>query len=462
MKKCGSKVCQFEPFVKMGNERIPTVPIGGSFVYLGKIFTFTMDTSEIKESIISDINSYVDKTDRLPIKPLNKIKILQLYVFSKIRWQFTIYKLSETWVKEKLDNNIIGKFIRKWLQLPVSGNITHLTLPSRHLGINIKTAATLYNNCQISLRKILRCSINPEIRKLAEITKGKNIRYDEIVKDAISHSTNDNNITQWCIKLEKNNERKKVWNQFMGLKEQCKIISFILEHCRAMEIKLWQDTVTRLTTNLFAFCRKALILCLSNASNLKRWGINPDGMCKLCNNLQTQFHVLSNCVNALDRYTWRHNSILYTIYQHISFKLPLDMELYVDLDELRLPSPALLFSNQRPDLVIKQGHNYTVIELTCPNEGRLLLSREYKAERYKLLKDQLLTQCEKFDLILVEVSTLGFMSKNIKSFIDVLRKVNCDTTRCLSKCCEVAIRCSFYIYCRRDKPWTNPDKLNFV
>ena len=213
---------------------------------------------------------------------------------------------------------------------------------------------------------------------------------------------------------------------------------------------------------MFAFCRKALIHCLPTASNRKIWGFISDGLCSLCKCLQTQFHVLSNCTHSLRRYTWRHDSILYTVIQHISSSLPQDYELYADLPQLRLPSPAILFQNQRPDIIIKHGNNYIIIELTCPNESRLILSRDYKVDKYKNLKDNLLYPCDKFELVFFEVSTLGFMSINVGSFRKVLRTLKCDENRVISKCCEVAIRCSFFIYCRRDKSWTDPDILNFV
>ena len=348
------------------------------------------------------------------------------------------------------------------MQIPVCGNISHLTLPKRDLGFNLITAVNLCNGCQISLRKILKCSPNQEIRYLANLTETKNIRYDHVVNEAIDSSSNDANIKHWCNKIVKRTERGNTWTNFMGLKEQCIIIKFLIENCRASEISLWQDTVSKLTTNLFSFCRKSLIFCLSNASNLKRWGLHADGLCTLCKCVQTQFHVLSHCSNSLDRFTWRHDSVLYTISRHILSTLPDSFEFFVDLPELRLPSPALLFTNQRPDIVMKEGKRYIVIELTCPNEQRLLLSRDYKAEKYKHLRNQLVNDCEDFKLVLVEISTLGFMSSNIKSFIDILKELNCNSKRLLSKCCEVAIRCSFFIYCRRDKTWPNPEILNYV
>ena len=80
---------------------------------------------------------------------------------------FNIYNLTETWVAENI-NNTINKHYRKWLQLPISSNITHLTLPKTKLGLNIKTAKQSCIECKLSARRILESS--KEANKLYELT----------------------------------------------------------------------------------------------------------------------------------------------------------------------------------------------------------------------------------------------------------------------------------------------------
>ena len=101
--------------------------------------------------------------DKLPLTPLNKISIVQVYVFNKIRWRFSIYDLTETWVDENIDK-IILKFVRKWCQLPVCANVQHLSFPLSKLDANFKSAKTLYNQCKLLTSRILRQSKNPEIK----------------------------------------------------------------------------------------------------------------------------------------------------------------------------------------------------------------------------------------------------------------------------------------------------------
>ena len=48
------------------------------------------------------------------------------------------------------------------------------------------------------------------------------------------------------------------------------------------------------------FCRKALILCLPNKSNLYYWKITEDNQCFFCHHMQVQLHALSNCKKMLE------------------------------------------------------------------------------------------------------------------------------------------------------------------
>ena len=109
-------------------------------------------------------------------------------MFSKLRWNFSIYDIGETWISQNIDNQL-SKYYRKWLQIPVSGNITHLCLPKNNLGVDIKAGKQLYRECKISTRRILKCSINSEARQLYELTTYKNVLADNIVNDVCDDPT---------------------------------------------------------------------------------------------------------------------------------------------------------------------------------------------------------------------------------------------------------------------------------
>ena len=140
-----------------------------SFTYLGKDFNFGMDYTAIKLSLKDKVLNYFLKIDLLPLHPKNKLLILQRYVFSKIKWQFSMYQLTETWVKQNIDDFIINKYIRKWLCMPISANVTHLSLPAKYLGLDIISAKQTYLQCQLSVNRIIKSTSNAETKRLYEI-----------------------------------------------------------------------------------------------------------------------------------------------------------------------------------------------------------------------------------------------------------------------------------------------------
>ena len=55
--------------------------------------------------------------------------------------------------------------------------------------------------------------------------------------------------------------------------------------------------------------------------------------------------------------------------------------------------------------------------------------------------------CESFQVITLEVTTLDFVSKNISKS----PQINLSDNRIIAKCVQVALRATLYIYCRRNK-----------
>ena len=56
---------------------------------------------------------------------------------------------------------------------------------------------------------------------------------------------------------------------------------------------------------------------------------------------------------------------------------------------------------------------------------------------------------------------LDFISDNMKDFNVLARELKLDHNRLIEKCLETALRASYDIFTRRDKPWTNPAFLCF-
>ena len=130
--------------------------------------------------------------------------------------------------------------------------------------------------------------------------------------------------------------------------------------------------------------------------------------------------MLNNCPTAVQsgRYTWRHDSFLFTICHYHSMLERCGYTIYADI--LGNKNPSELFRNLRPDIVLLKQDSLVSIELTCCFETNLINSRYYKIERYCNLEEDFLNV--KVKKLYVEVSSLGFLPKNIKELKTLCRQ----------------------------------------
>ena len=135
----------------------------------------------------------------------------------------------------------------------------------------------------------------------------RNAKIDDVIASA------DINLPSYkfkkvCDTTLKKKERDTICEKFMVFNEQSKIISLIVDETFVSDIINWTKVTNKLPANIFRFCRRYLVVSLANNSNLHRWKFSNNGLCSLCNKLQTEFYVFNNCKQALERYTWRHDS----------------------------------------------------------------------------------------------------------------------------------------------------------
>ena len=101
----------------------------------------------------------------------------------------------------------------------------------------------------------------------------------------------------------------------------------------------------------------------------------------MCQKAETQLHIFSNCTNYLNRYTWRHDSILKTISNKVSRHQCQNVQIFVDCDNLAFPCTSDLFRSSRPDMVVKIAGKIIVLELTVCFDTNTEKSRNYKQNR---------------------------------------------------------------------------------
>lgn len=96
-----------------------------------------------------------------------KIDALSLGMQSLLRWNFTVYKFTKTFVKST--EELINAAIKQWLGHPPSGNMDFYYLPISERGLGVPSLIALFNQCQALEAHTLQHSTDPGVHKLAAV-----------------------------------------------------------------------------------------------------------------------------------------------------------------------------------------------------------------------------------------------------------------------------------------------------
>ena len=127
--------------------------------------------------------------DMKPLHPENKLLLYSRYVLSKFSLHFTVADISKIWIIENIDP-VVNGFIRKWLDILISGTSGNVFPDRNKFGLNICPPSVKFIQCQTVLRYSLKKSRNDSIKDLWKSSScHTNIQYDvykstkEVLKD---------------------------------------------------------------------------------------------------------------------------------------------------------------------------------------------------------------------------------------------------------------------------------------
>ncbi len=198
------------------------------------------------------------------------------------------------------------------------------------------------------------------------------------------------------------------------------------------------------------------------------WKKSENALCKVCFNTQTLQHVVSACKVHLEegRYTWRHNSVLKIIADYL-VSVSNNIELYCDITGYMSPS-IITGEQKRPDIVVidkQRSCMVFVLELTVGFETRIKDNAVRKHNHYSGLCSELRNQYNRVKFVNISVGVLGIVGKSSRSFIDFISNDllldNQKTNYLIAKIGACCIRSTYYIFCRKDKDWTEPNLLTW-
>ena len=171
-------------------------------------------------------------------------------------------------------------------------------------------------------------------------------------------------------------------------------------------------------------------------------------------------HVVAGCSSYLNRFTWRHDSIL----NFIANNIPLQnfQNIFADLPGFSNPS-IITGDKHRPDLLLTTKDNCLyILELTVGYETNLRNNIERKQAKYAALIQDQMNHFKTVKFVNLSVGALGVFDQESSSFIEMLKKLNVDNNHqkyVIRKIINIAIRSTYYIFCCRDKEWSNPNLM---
>ena len=178
IKKYSKKSLQFQPKLFCNLQTVPSVKDGESLKYLGRFFDFEMSNENHKTKLLSLFTSLLKEIDDLPLHSKNKLLLYHRYVLSKVSCHFTVADLSRTWVIENIDNPI-SKYIRLWLDLPISATLAGIDHSKDQFSLNLQLPSFKFTQCQTVSRNALNPSPNTNIQTLWKKTSNDmNLQYD--------------------------------------------------------------------------------------------------------------------------------------------------------------------------------------------------------------------------------------------------------------------------------------------
>ena len=242
------------------------------------------------------------------------------------------------------------------------------------------------------------------------------------------------------------------------------LLSFLLDNSLKQPNSLRSKTQSKVPTNIFNFTIKYLNNTLSTRKNLYLWNLSPTSDYSSCSQPESLLHVVAGCKTYLDqgRFTWRHNSALNFLAQ--TFQAIGSSKLYVDLPAYL--SPCIVTGDSlRPDLLLISPNNCLyILELTVGFETHLDINSHRRKEKYRPLLKDLNCNYRQVQLVDLSMSCLGIFGHSSDSFLEMCKCIGIDQSHLnyiLSKISSIIIRTTYYIFCSRNKPWSNPELLSY-
>ena len=384
-----------------------------------------------------------------------KVDIYDRYLCSCVRFDLQVCDMSQSSL-EDLDT-LVRKFIRRWCRMPQSTHIGHVLHSS---GLNIELPSDLFtfghaatlmspSSCDSALHEAVDIALNVSTAHAQKVSHASSVV--EIVRNCSNKSELKNHCRNARDSVVENHSKSCIkqggWLEALAQMDQ--------------DVK-WKASLSGLSEPAYLFVMRALVDALPTNSNLAMWKKISSSSCQACgSSKQTLLHVLNNCQNKLDLYTWRHNNILLHLKNFIMSNLQ-DCDVYCDIAvesgqfkdaKVRTVPSDIFVTNLRPDIVIVRRaiKHISLLELTVPFESNIAKAQERKADRYSPLVAGLQEAGYDCDFLSLEIGSRGIAAqgtcRTVRSLSHSSRK---DARNLVKQLCNISVKCSYLIFLEKD------------
>ena len=541
----------FDPGLKIAGQAM--LYIGSKpFKFLGRQLRSCTSEDAAKAKLLKAVEECTRKIDVLPLLGAHKIWIFDAVLMSMISWDLMIHDVRVTFVGQL--GALQVRMYKKWAHHAKKGPIQVFFRSPKKWGLGLKEMVPFFKKQQLLKCHLLKNSADPNVQKLYEARAERERQQCQSTNPVIKKTWRP------CVELEgitgeagiageakyrikfntaacrsngdtrglgvghcrlgsntpQTEERAQVLAIFDELEEEKRYLHCLrLEHdCEwvqwddvLQQDRSWNEVLQLESDTLWRFQISANEDQLPSQSMLKRWKYVEDATCRVCSDkVGSLSHILSCCTSSLSqgRYTWRHDSILLSIYEsvrevvnraaactkkgitrpktHVSFTsvtgvewktkpmlssafgfcsvleetddwvLQVDLTLPKDGQKKNEPFPAhigqgVFVTPSRPDILIYSDKLQTLIyiELTSPWEARMDQAHREKMKKYA--KDGLHSIPGWTTIPLcVEVGTRGTTSNTFPSMCKTLGMQKRESVRLRKKVQTIALRCSYFLF----------------
>ena len=227
---------------------------------------------------------------------------------------------------------------------------------------------------------------------------------------------------------------------------------------------LWTKVHCDMPRNIFNFIVKYINNTLPTKKNLYKCSLSPHLHALSAYSLRL-FNMLFPVANPIFKMVDILGVISPSFYiLRKTLSSVVNSTLYADLPFFLSPS-LITGDSLRPDLVLVSSSSCVyLLEVTVGFESNIQINSDRKATKYLPLIADLQNSYSTVKFINLSMSALGILGASSESFPSMLTDLNFDDTtkhKILLTTINIAVRYTYYIFCRRNKPWTNPDILDY-